>query len=79
MRAAITLLTKQMNLFSTFVYDDYEYWHKLFTDLTKENGITRQCGDQALETYYNHLEIMLKSDDEEKNKTVFLVINFYVQ
>lgn len=78
MRAAIIFLSKHMNLFSTFIYNDYEYWHKLFTNLTKEKSANGQCGQQALKAYYNNLEIMLRSGDEEKNKTVFLVINFYI-
>nr|XP_050866588.1 DNA-dependent protein kinase catalytic subunit-like isoform X1 [Vespula vulgaris] len=72
MRAAIIFLSKHMNLFSTFIYNDYEYWHKLFTNLTKEKSANGQCGQQALKAYYNNLEIMLRSGDEEKNKTVFL-------
>lgn len=79
MRAAIILLSKHMNIFSTFVYDDYQHWHKLFIDLTKDRSINGQCGEQALEAYYNNLEIMLRSDDEEKNKRVFLVIISYIQ
>ncbi|KAK2582943.1 hypothetical protein KPH14_009004 [Odynerus spinipes] len=72
MRAAITLLSKRMTLFREFVYNDYEYWYKLLTNLTKEKGVNGQCGQQALKAYYNNLEIMLKRSDSEKDKKVFL-------
>ncbi|XP_047361003.1 DNA-dependent protein kinase catalytic subunit-like isoform X1 [Vespa velutina] len=72
MRAAIILLSRHMNLFSTFVCNDYEHWHILFTNLTKEKDTNGQCGQQALKAYYNNFEIMLRSSDEEKNKTMFL-------
>ncbi|KAI4490660.1 hypothetical protein M0804_003604 [Polistes exclamans] len=71
-RTAIVFLSKNINLFSTFVYNDYKYWYKLFYNLTKEKSAHGQCGQEALKAYYNNLEIVLKSSDEDKNKAVFL-------
>ncbi|KAI4492328.1 hypothetical protein M0802_009838 [Mischocyttarus mexicanus] len=71
-KTAIVFISKNIHLFSTFVYNDYKYWYKLFLDLTKEKNSNGEWRQEALKAYYNNLEIVLKSSDADKNKTIFL-------
>ncbi|XP_066592485.1 DNA-dependent protein kinase catalytic subunit-like [Prorops nasuta] len=71
MREAIRLLVNHMKLFKTFIYDDYQFWLKLFSDLTKENTENGETGRHALKYFYTLISDALVTSDSDKNKTIF--------
>lgn len=78
MRSAINLLSSHINEFREFVYRDHIFWYDLLKNLCEDKNLQcSDCGQRALKNFYRLMGNILKHQNAENDKKVFLVSTIF--